>query len=74
MANYNRTLEQHLDETWAAVWAKADEPTQEIFGDNETLPPDEIALVFSLAFSKLTQPAKIQALAEHRARKGGRWN
>lgn len=70
MANANLTLEQYLDETWAAAWVKADEPTQEIFGDNETLPPDEIELVFSSAFGKLTQAAKIQRLMEHRAAKG----
>lgn len=70
MANDNLTLEQYLNEEWAKAWANAEEPTREIFGDSETLPDDEIELIFSAAFCKLTQPAKIQALAELRGAKG----
>jgi hypothetical protein len=67
MANEHLTLEQYLDEVWAVAWEKAAETTQEIFGNSETLLPDELELVFSPAFQKLTQPAKIQRLMEHRA-------
>jgi hypothetical protein len=50
-------------------------PPPEIFGDAERLPEDELELVFSPEFLRLTQPAKLQALAEHRARKGMEvWN
>jgi len=66
-----QTLEQYLNQ----VWAESNEPTSEIFGDSETLPTDELELIFSPAFSKLTRPARIQALAEHRTRKGiSVWN
>jgi hypothetical protein len=40
----------------------------------EELPDDEMELVFSSAFGKLTQAAKMQALAELRAKKGIRCN
>jgi hypothetical protein len=74
MASDNFTLEQYIDEVWTVAWELAAEPTQEIFGNAENLPPDEVELVFSPAFQKLTQPAKLQALAELRAKKGIGWN
>jgi len=70
MANHDCTFEQYLDEVWKECWTKAEEPTAQIFGNAETLPPDELALVFSQAFQKLTQPGKIQRLMEHRKAKG----
>ena len=70
MADEHLTLEQYIDEVWKECWAKAEEPTAQIFGNAETLPPDELALVFSPAFQKLSQPAKIQRLMEHRKAKG----
>jgi hypothetical protein len=69
-----QTLESYIDEVWADCWEMAEEPTAEIFGNAEEFPDDEMELVFSSAFGKLTQAAKMQALAELRAKKGIRCN
>lgn len=63
-------VEYTLDELWQEAWETAEEPTAEIFGNSETLPPDEIELVSSPEFRKLSRPARIQRLMEHRAAKG----
>lgn len=54
----------------AEVFEKTDRNTNEIFGNNETLPDDELELIFSKPFGELSQPAKLQALAQFRAKKG----
>jgi hypothetical protein len=53
------------------VFEQADREADLIFGtNNETLPNDELELIFSSEFSRLSQPAKLQALTDFRGKKG----
>jgi hypothetical protein len=74
MANSDCTFQQFFDEVWADAWEQAGKNTEEIFGGKETLPDDELELVFSAAFRKLSQADKVKALRDHRARTIEGWN
>lgn len=74
MATHDCTLAQFLNEVWAEAWEKAGKNTDEIFGSKDVLPEDELELVFSAAFRKLSQTDKVKALGDHRARTIEGWN
>ena len=74
MSSHDCTFEQFLNEVWANAWEQSGRATDEIFGAKETLPEDELELVFSSAFQKLSQADKIKALRDHRARTIEGWN
>ena len=60
----------YANDMMAEVFEQADRNTEEIFGGAETLPDDEMELIFSNEFLELSQPEKLQALADLRAKKG----
>jgi len=62
----NQMMQECFDE--------ADREADLIFGNNEDLPDDEAELIFSEPFRNLSQPAKLQALTELRAKKGAQAN
>ena len=66
----NDSFYDTANDLMAEVFEQVERESNEIFGNNENLPDDEAELIFSEPFRDLSQPAKLQALAELRAEKG----